>query len=312
MMFLNYIKLLGSVFLGWALGANNAANVFGGAVASHMVKFRVACIFMAVFIIAGAILHGTHGIETLGALTGQTINTAFIVTIATAITGTIMTLLHVPISISQAVVGAIIGVGILQGDVNVLMLRKVLMCWIATPFGGIFFAGLLYVFLGRIVSNINLHFIAYDRLMRLLLIIGGSYSAYAFGANNVANTTGVFYRAGLLTAKGAALIGGISIAFGAVTFSKNVMMTVGRKLLNLDAFSAFIVILAEAITVHIFALVGVPVPATQAVIGGVLGIGLVKGIRTVDLRVLKRILYAWIFSPLISGLFAYSAYRLFR
>jgi len=310
-MFFNYIKLLGSVFLGWSLGTNDAANVFGTAVASHMVKFRVACIFMAIFIVAGAIIHGTPGVRTIGSLTNQTINTALIVTIAAALTTTIMTLLRLPISTSQAVVGAIIGVGILQGHINLLGLKKVVTCWIATPIGGAFFAIVLYGILGKIISNMKLHFVTYDRFMRILLIISGSYSAYALGANNVANTTGVFYQSGTLTAYQAALIGGVSIALGAVTFSKDVMLTVGKRLLNLDAFSAFIVILSEAITVHFFAIVGVPVSTSQAVVGGVLGIGIVKGMRTVDIRTLRRILYAWILTPVIGFIFSYVMYRLF-
>ena len=310
-MFLNYIKLLGSVFLGWSLGTNDAANVFGTAVASHMVKFRVACVFMAVFIIAGAIIQGAPGIERVGGLANQTINTALIVTIAAALTTTIMTFLRLPISTSQAVVGAIIGVGIMRGHVNLSGLKTIVACWVATPIGGALFAIVLYGILGKIISNMKLHFITYDRFMRMLLILSGSYSAYALGANNVANATGVFYQSGTLSAYQAALIGGVSIALGAVTFSKNVMLTVGKRLLNLDAFSAFIVILSEAITVHIFAIIGVPVSTSQAVVGGVLGIGIVKGVRTVDIRTLRRILYAWILTPVIGGIFSYLMYRLF-
>lgn len=310
-MFLNYIKLLGGVFLGWSLGTNDAANVFGGAVASHMVRFRVACVLMAIFIISGAVIHGTPGIKTLGGLTDQTINTALIVTVAGAMATTLMTFLHLPISTSQAVVGAIIGVGIIHGEVNFTGLKKVVICWVATPLGGAFFAIILYEILGKVISNMKLHFISYDRLMRALLILSGSYSAYALGANNVANATGVFYRSGELTAYQAALIGGVSIALGAVTFSKNVMKTVGRRLLSLDAFSAFIVILAEAITVHLFAVIGVPVSTSQAVVGGVLGVGIVKGVRMMNIRMLYRILYAWFFTPVIGGIFSYAIYRLF-
>lgn len=310
-MFFNYLKLLGGVSLGWALGANDAANIFGGAVASHMVRFRTACLFMAIFIVAGAMLHGAHGIKTLGGLTDQTINTALIVSVAAAITVTIMTLFKLPISTSQAVVGAIIGVGITQGHVNLAGLKKIVICWIATPLGSAFFAMVLFVVLGKLISNMRLHFLAYDNFMRFLLILSGSYSAYALGANNVANATGVFYQAGILSAFGAAFIGGISIAAGALTFSRDVMMTVAKRLLNLDAFSAFIVILAEAVTVHIFAIIGVPVSASQAVIGGVVGIGIVKGSRTLNINLLYRILYGWFMTPVIGCLFSYIMCRLF-
>ena len=55
-------SLLGGVFLGWSLGANDASNVFGSAVASRMLKFWTAAILAAVFVLLGAILQGQAGI----------------------------------------------------------------------------------------------------------------------------------------------------------------------------------------------------------------------------------------------------------
>jgi PiT family inorganic phosphate transporter len=68
------------------------------------------------------------------------------------------------------------------------------------------------------------------------------------------------------------------------------METVGKKLVNLDPFSTLIVFLALAVTVHIYAMIGVPVSTSQGGIGGVLGIGIVRGVNTVSRRTLKNIL----------------------
>ena len=130
--------------------------------------------------------------------------------------------------------------------------------------------------------------------------MAGSYAAYALGANNVANVTAVFVGAGQISVFPATLIGGLSIAFGILTFSRPVMETVGRKLVRLDPFSALIVVLAEAITVHFFTYVGVPVSTSQAVIGAVLGVGLVRGINTVSRRTLVNIFIGWFLTPAIS------------
>ncbi len=86
------------------------------------------------------------------------------------------------------------------------------------------------------------------------------------------------------------------------------MMTVGKGLVKLDAFSAFIVVLSESITVHIYAIIGVPVSTSQAVVGAVLGIGIVRGVRTVNKRVLGGILVAWATTPLISFSAAYGTF----
>ena len=82
------LTTLGGIFLGWSLGANDAANVFGTAVSSRMVRFRPAVIILAIFVLAGALLGGSPGIHTLGRLTGQTLNTAFYISLGAALTVT--------------------------------------------------------------------------------------------------------------------------------------------------------------------------------------------------------------------------------
>ena len=304
--------ILGGVFLGWSLGANDAANVFGGAVSSQMVRYRTATILIALFVILGALINGMPGMRTIAGLSPQSSLSAFIISVAAALTVTVLTLLNLPISTSQALVGSILGVGLIQGELNLLGLKKVVTCWAATPVSAGVIAIILYPVLGKLISQMKLHFLAYDRLMRLLLILSGSYSAYALGANNVANVTGVFYQAKMLTAFQSVLIGGLSIALGAATYGKGVMFTVGKKLLPLNAFSAFIVLLSGALTVHTLALIGVPVSTSQAVVGAVLGIGLIKGIRTVSGAVLLKIVGGWLGTPLMGGLFSYAIYYLMQ
>jgi len=63
------VAILAGVFLGWSLGANDASNVFGSAVASRMLKFWTAAILASLFVLVGALLQGHAGIETLKDLT---------------------------------------------------------------------------------------------------------------------------------------------------------------------------------------------------------------------------------------------------
>jgi PiT family inorganic phosphate transporter len=304
-------SLLGGVFLGWSLGANDAANVFGTAVSSRMIKFWTAAILASCFVLAGALLGGQSGIETLKGLTRFTYDQAIIASIAAACTVTIMTLFGLPVSTSQAVVGAILGVGILNRQLNFAGLGKVVVCWVGTPVGGIVLGIIIYKLLAAVANSMNLNIFQSDILLRLCLIIAGSYGAYALGANNVgannvANVTAVFVGAGMLSTSAAALVGGLSIGLGILTFSKKVMETVGQKLVRLDPFSALAVVLAQAITVHIYALVGVPVSTSQAVIGAVLGVGIIKGVNTIQRRTLVHIVLAWFITPLVASVLALS------
>jgi PiT family inorganic phosphate transporter len=212
------------------------------------------------------------------------------------------------VSTSQAVVGAILGIGILNQQLNINGLGKVISCWIGTPIGAAIIAVVLYKAIGEIYNRLGLNIFASDILLRICMITIGAYGAYALGANNVANVTAVFVGADLLSVFYATLIGGVSIALGILTYSRPVMETVGRKLVKLDPFSALIVALALALTVHFYTYVGVPVSTSQAVIGGVLGVGIVKGVNTVSRRTLKHIIVGWFLTPAISCFWALAIY----
>ena len=302
------LSLLGGIFLGWSLGANDASNVFGSAVAARMVKFWTAAILASVFVLLGALLEGQAGIETLKGLTPLSPEQAVVSSMAAAVTVTIMTILSLPVSTSQAVVGAILGVALLNQNVNIPGLGKIVACWMGTPVGGIILSIIIYRVLAFFYNRLNINLFQADNLLRISLIGAGSYGAYALGANNVANVTAVFVGAGELTMFSAVLLGGLSIDLGILTFSRRVMETVGRRLVKLDPFSALVVLLAEAITVHIYTVIGVPVSTSQAVIGAVLGVGIVKGIRTVEKRTLINILVGWFFTPAIAAVIALSIY----
>jgi PiT family inorganic phosphate transporter len=294
------LSLLGGIFLGWSLGANDAANAFGPAVTSRMLKFWYAAVVAAIFVLLGALAEGQAPIETLKSITSLSLKQAIVSSVAAAVTVTLMTLLGFPVSTSQAVVGAILGIGFMNRQLDVSAMSKVIICWFGTPIGGMLIAVVLLKALARLYNRLNTDLFQSDILLRVLLIAAGSYAAYALGANNVANVTAVFVGAGQLNIFWAKLVGGLSIAFGIITFSRPVMETVGKKLVRLDPFSALIVVLAEAITVHAYTLVGVPVSTSQAVIGAILGVGLVKGINTVSKKTMAGILLAWFLTPTIA------------
>jgi PiT family inorganic phosphate transporter len=296
------LSLLGGIFLGWSLGANDAANVFGTAVSSRMVRFWTAAVLAAVFVVAGAWMEGHRGIATLQSLTQVDMTHAMVVSVAAALTVTLMTLLGLPVSTSQAVVGAFIGIGILNRQIFLQGLGKVVGCWVGTPVGGLLAAVVLYRIFAALLNRMPLNLFQIDGLLRAALIVVGCYGAYALGANNVANVTAVYVAAGRLSVEQAVLIGGMSIALGIITFSRPVMMTVGRKLVRLDPFSALVVVSAEAVTVHLYTLLGVPVSTSQAVVGAVLGIGILKGAQTIRIRTLGNILFAWIVTPAVACL----------
>lgn len=300
------------VFMGWSLGTNDAANVFGTAVASRMIPYKTAIIVCSAFVLLGAMLEGGKGVETYSEMSSTTLDTAFIVCLGAAAAMTILTILKLPASTSQAIVGGLVLLGWRQSSLHTGPLVKIVICWVTTPIGSMVISIILFFVLGKILNALDLNLFQYDRWNRWGLITAGAYGSYALGANNVANVTGPFVGEGMFTVPMGCLIGGLSICFGVLSYSRNVMMTVGRNIVKLSAFPALVVVISEAITVHIYTQVGVPVSTSQAVVGAVVGMGLVKGVRTVNKVRLARVLSGWAVTPVLSFGLTWGIYEVMR
>jgi PiT family inorganic phosphate transporter len=304
--------LLGGLYLGWGLGANDAANVFGTAVASRIISFKNAALLCGFAVILGALLQGEQGIETYSELTRQTSTTLVIVSFAAAITVTIMTLVGLPISTSQAVVGAITGVGLARGAINTAALTKVVICWIGTPIGAMAAAMLIYFLVSRFFRHVPMGMLTRDKLIWSGLIVVGVYGSYALGANNVANVTGIF--SGQLPGindRQLALAGGVAIALGVMTFSWRVMQTVGDRIMPIEPFTAFVAVGAMSLTVHLFAFIGVPVSTSQGIVGAILGVAAMRSIENIRLPILAHIAAGWLMTPAIALVLAAAGMAIF-
>jgi len=214
-----------------------------------------------------------------------------------------------PISTSQAVVGAIIGIGIATRNLSTSGLAKVVVSWIISPFGSMFFAVLFFTVLRGVSRHLRIGILTRDKLLWMGLVVVGTYGSYALGANNVANATGIY--SGVIPGLNdfhLAVIGGGAIGLGVITFSRRVMDSVGKRLMRLNAFTAFIAVSSMAATVHIFAVIGVPVSTSQALIGAILGVGILRGLQNLKVRMLLNFSIGWIFTPLISFILSAAAY----
>ena len=324
------IFLSSGLFLGWSLGANDAANVFGTAVGSRMIRFGTAALICSVFVILGATISGSGAAHTLGELGSiNAIGGAFMAALAAALTVFWMTKLGLPVSTSQAIVGAIIGWNLFSGSATDLgALTKILGTWVGAPILGAIFAALLYLLTTKVLAVSKLHILRVDAYTRWGLILAGAFGAYALGANNIANVMGVFVPSSPFTSFSVGdllhvssvqqlfLLGAIAIAVGVYTYSHKVMMTVGGGLLKLSPIASWVVVIAQSLVLFLFASVAlehllasnglpslplVPVSSSQAVVGAVIGIGLLQGGRAIRWSVLGRISAGWVATPVLAA-----------
>ena len=295
-------KVISGIFLGWSLGANDSANIFGTGVTTGIVKYQTAILLTAIFVLIGSIIEGPKCMRIVGDLSRLVPIEAFLCALAAAIVMTILTYFAIPASTSQAIIGAVIGAGILSGSADFSKLIKIVACWVLTPIGGMVFGYLLYHSLKFIFDKTIPSLTYRNTVYGVGIIVAGCYGAYSLGANNVANVTGIYVGSGLLSCQTAAFIGGLSIASGTLTYGKKVMITVGKGIAPLDPFTALVTILAEALTLHLFTQIGVPVSSSQAIVGAVVGVGIVGGLRTINPKMLVKITVGWLITPFAAGL----------
>lgn len=327
-----YLFLTSGLFLGWSLGANDAANIFGTAVGSRMVSFKKAAIIASIFVILGSVIQGHGATKTLSELGAvDALGGAFTIALCAAIIVTLMTRYKLPVSTGQAIVGAIIGWSIFSAiSIDIKVLIKIFSTWISGPILGAIFSALLYILMRKIIRNTRMHLLRLEAIIRLLLIVVGAFGAYSLGANNIANVMGVFVNSinfdiniGSISFHSTELLfllGSIAISIGIFTYSKKVMDTVGNGIISMTPEAAIVVVLSQALVLFIFSSstlsnaiqsIGlppiplVPVSSTQVVIGSVLGIGMVKGVQELQFKVVGRIMLGWLLTPLLAGIFTF-------
>jgi PiT family inorganic phosphate transporter len=144
-----------------------------------------------------------------------------------------------------------------------------------------------------------------ETIFRKIQIGTSCYVALAQGANDVANAIGplaVIYfiaKTGSVGVKvpvpiNLLLFGGIGIACGIGMAGHRVMATIGRRITTLNNTRGFSVDFAAATTVLVASKMGLPVSTTHAAVGGVMGVGLARGIEAVNFRIIFQIMLYWV------------------
>jgi len=327
------IFLSSGLFLGWSFGANNAGNVFGTAVGSKMVSFKVAAIVASIFLILGSYVSGAGATLTLGKLGSvNEIGGAFIVALAAAVAIFGMTRANLPVSTSQTIVGSIIGWNFFSGSItDYESLMKIVSSWIVAPIIAGLFAVLINIMVRRVLRRVKIHILFFDFYNRLGLIIVGGFGAYSLGANNIANVMGVFVPVApfrpietlLGTISGSEqlfILGGIAMAVGVCTYSAKVMQTVGNNIIPLTPLTALVVVFSSSTVLFLFSSQNlermlatnglptiplVPISSAQAVVGAIIGIGLYQGGANMNFKLLGKIASGWVTAPVLACLISF-------
>jgi len=307
--------LLGAgAYVGWNIGANDSANCIGTTVGCGIISFKKAVILVAVFSIVGGMLQGEHVMKTIGkGIVNAELNyTAIMVAlICSGFFVTLATFFRIPTSTSQAIVGGVVGIGLAVGaQVNYAKFLTIAGSWIVCPILVLALAFSLSKLLKMALHTYNGNPMRMRSILGWMAILSSCYLAYTMGANNAGNAVGPIANLGIVHPKILLALGGISIAIGAITYGRKVADTVGKGITPLDIPGALVAQAASAGGLHLFSLLGIPVSTSSAIVGAVVGVGLVKGAGAISKKTIFTIFIGWVLTPCLAAGASFLLYKL--
>jgi inorganic phosphate transporter, PiT family len=154
-----------------------------------------------------------------------------------------------------------------------------------------------------------------EQQMARFQVLSACFVAFAHGSNDVGNAvaplaaiayiqrTGSFPLEDFSVPLWILVLGGAGIVIGLSIWGKNVIATVGENIIQLQPSGGFCAELATATTVLLASRLGLPVSTSHALVGAVVGVGLIKGWKTVRWKTLQSIGWAWVVTiPIAAGL----------
>ncbi|AFL94265.1 sodium/phosphate symporter [Thermococcus cleftensis] len=289
--------------MAWAIGANDSAKAVGTAVGSGVLGFKRAVLLIGIFTTLGVLIGGSGVSGTISGLAeGMSAGEVGLVLFSAASAVTLASLWGRPISTTQSIIGGLVGASLALGlPVDWWTVGRIVAAWVLSPLVAALFAVAVYRLykpvLGRIKCLRNL-----ELTQKWLVFTASAFSAFNLGANELSNVAGLMEGLGINGPF--KLVLAITLALGALTFSYEVMMTVGRDISPLGPTSAFSSQFGASLAVSAANLIGLPVSSGQAIVGAISGLGIYKGER-VNLKLIAGIVKGWVVAPVFAGAFSY-------
>jgi PiT family inorganic phosphate transporter len=299
-------------------GMNDAANSIATIVSTRVLSPRKAVAWAAFFNFVAAFGFGVGVAKTIGKgiVTPEVLSLWFVFSVLMGAVAWTYTCTHfgLPISVSHALVGGIIGAGLVKGGVNVLVIggiTKIALFIVLSPLigfglGTVFSVAVAWIFRRWSPGRV-------DRLFRIGQLCSSALFSLGHGANDAQKTMGIIVM--VLVAAGwqedfqvpvwVILSCHAAIAMGTLLGGWRVVRTMGMRVTKLQPVSGFCAESAAAVSIIGNSLAGIPVSTTHTITGGIIGVGSVRRLSAVRWGVAGNIALAWVLT--IPGSAAISA-----
>ena len=307
-------------------GMNDAANSIATVVSTRVLSPRLAVLWAAFFNLAAAFFFGVHVATTIGkGVVDPGIVDAILIlaTLCAAIFWTyICTFIGLPISVSHALVGGLVGSGLAKAGLDALvwhgLLKIAVFIVIAPLFGTIlgylFMVAIYWICRRRTPQRV-------DRWFRRLQLISAAAYSLGHGTNDAQKTMGIItvllYSTGYLKGEfhvpfWVVIICHVAIALGTLAGGWRVIETLGMKMTKLKPVHGFCAETAAASSILLSTLGGIPVSTTHTITGAIIGVGATTKLSAVRWGVAANIVLAWLLTIPTTAVISGILYTLFN
>jgi PiT family inorganic phosphate transporter len=307
------IGLILAFVMAMNLGGNDAANPTSAVIGAGALSLRRALLLFAVFTTIGAVLQGHMVMKTIGRGIVPSIDVtgAFAIILAANIWIFAATMRGMAISTTHSIISAVIGYGLIKytlSGMNIGVVGTIALSWITSPLCSLFLAFGLYKGISLLIKRYEDNPDLLSKIFRAFLIGSLCFSAYSFGANDVANATGVYVtiamNMGQMPDSTAmlmlAMYSSAGIIVGGFLFGPKVIRTLAFRVTRLDLKTGLSASLANALVVYLFTTVpyilfgyGLPISTSYAAVGAILGAGAARSVSSVSRGVTARLAFYW-------------------
>jgi PiT family inorganic phosphate transporter len=305
-------------------GFHDAANSIATVVSTRVLSPQHAVMWAAFFNLAAVFFIGDQVAKTVG--TGiihiSVIDNYLVLSaLLGAIVWNLITWwLGLPSSSSHALIGGLIGAGLVKGGTDVLVWSGILKTTafiVISPTVGMIL-GLVMMILVLNLSN-NKSVRRADTIFRRLQLFSAAVYSLSHGMNDAQKTMGiitmVLFSSGYLSGSfhvpwWVVILSYLFIAMGTMSGGWRIVKTMGSKITKLAPMGGFCAETAAAISIIGATIGGIPVSTTHTITGAIVGVGATKRLTAVRWGIAGNIIWAWILTIPMSALIAAFSYYL--
>jgi len=321
--FVIFLILLALIF-DFLNGFHDSANAISTIVSTRVLTPRYAVLWAAFFEFTALFFVGVRVANTIGTgIIDPAIVDNFLILAAltSAIIWNIITwYFGLPSSSSHALIGGLIGAGIVKGGTKVLVwsgITKTTLFIVLSPSLGFGLGFVLMALVLNLCRNANVA--SADRIFRKLQLLSAAVYSMSHGTNDAQKTMGIIaillYSKGLLgptfyVPLWVVIVCFTVISLGIMSGGWRIVKTMGTKITKLQPIGGFCAETAAAISIIGASLAGIPVSTTHTITGAIVGVGSTKRLTAVRWGVAGNIVWAWIMTIPLTALISALIYSI--